>query len=32
MEETFRCVRMYLGTPPAVNWDRAFGVTTLELG
>lgn len=32
MEETFRCVRMYLGTPPPVDWDRVFGLTTLELG
>ncbi len=31
-EEVFTCARMYTGTPPATDWGRVFGVTTLELG
>jgi ribosomal protein S18 acetylase RimI-like enzyme len=30
--EVFRCARMYLGTPPVVDWEQVFGVCTLELG
>jgi len=32
MVEVFGCARMTLGQPPAVAWDRVFGVTTFELG
>lgn len=32
MVEVFGCARMTLGHPPAVAWDRVFGVTTFELG
>ena len=32
LAESFRCSRMYNGTPPELPWDEIFGVTTLELG
>lgn len=32
MSEVFGCARMYLGTPPVLNHERIFGVTTFELG
>lgn len=32
MEEVFGCARMYDGPPPALPWDRIYGVTTFELG
>ncbi len=28
----FECARMYNGTPPAVNVNKIFGITTFELG
>ncbi len=28
----FECARMYYGTPPKVNLNRIFGITTFELG
>ncbi len=31
-QEVFSCARMYYGRPPATDWSRVFGVTTLELG
>jgi len=32
MREVFGCAKMTLGTPPALPWDRIYGVTSLELG
>lgn len=32
MEEVFGCARMYLGPFPEMDYERVFGVTTLELG
>lgn len=32
MVEVFGCGHMTFGTPPAVDWNRIFGVTTLEVG
>jgi GNAT superfamily N-acetyltransferase len=32
MAEVFGCARMYLGPAPALRHERAFGVTTFELG
>jgi hypothetical protein len=32
LEQVFACARMYRGEPPAQDWDRVFGATTLELG
>ena len=32
MEEVFGCARMYLGPFPGIDYERVFGVTTLELG
>jgi GNAT superfamily N-acetyltransferase len=28
----FECARMYLGTPPAVDTNKIYGITTFELG
>lgn len=28
----FECARMYLGTPPAVDMNKIYGITTFELG
>ncbi|MBC8753403.1 GNAT family N-acetyltransferase [Kordia sp. YSTF-M3] len=28
----FECARMYLGNPPAINFNKVFGITTFELG
>ncbi len=30
--EVFRTARMWSGEPPAIPWDRVFGMTSLELG
>ncbi len=32
MREVFGCAKMTLGTPPALPWDRIYGVTSFELG
>ena len=32
MREIFGCAKMTLGTPPALPWDRIYGVTSFELG
>lgn len=32
MEKVFGCARMYLGPFPEMDYERVFGVTTLELG
>ncbi|MBX9655649.1 GNAT family N-acetyltransferase [bacterium] len=32
MKEVFGCVRMYYGTPPGIDHERIFAVTTLEVG
>ncbi|MEQ8696226.1 MAG: GNAT family N-acetyltransferase [Bauldia litoralis] len=32
MTEAFSCRRQYFGPPPALPWQRIFGVTTFELG
>ncbi|MBU3728555.1 MAG: GNAT family N-acetyltransferase [Phycisphaerales bacterium] len=32
MRQVFGCAKMTLGTPPALPWDRIYGVTSLELG
>lgn len=32
LKESFGCARMYIGTPPAVNINQVFGITTFELG
>ncbi|MDA1165470.1 MAG: hypothetical protein O3B13_20425 [Planctomycetota bacterium] len=32
MLEVFGCVRMYLGSAPALDHHRIFGITTLEVG
>ena len=32
LTEVFRCVRMYRGSAPAIDWDQIYGVTTFELG
>ncbi|MFA7326926.1 MAG: hypothetical protein WC121_09695 [Candidatus Kapaibacterium sp.] len=28
----FECARMYLGTPPKVDTNKIYGITTFELG
>jgi len=30
--EVFGCARMYHGPPPAIPWERVYGITTFELG
>ncbi len=30
--EVFRCVRMYRGDAPDVDWNQVYGVTSFELG
>ena len=32
MKPIFECVRMYKGEAPSLNWQKVFGVTSLELG
>lgn len=32
MRETFGCAKMTLGTPPALPWERIYGVASFELG
>ena len=32
LKETFGCIRMYYGPPPAIDFTRVFGATTLEVG
>jgi hypothetical protein len=32
LREVFGCARMYYGNPPAINWDKIYGITTFELG
>lgn len=32
MKEVFGCARMYYGKPPAMDWNRIYGITTFELG
>ena len=32
MKPMFECVRMYKGEAPSLNWQKVFGVTSLELG
>ena len=32
MELIFECVRMYTHQPPLLNWNKIFGVTSLEIG
>ena len=32
MREVFGCAKMTLGTPPALPWNRIYGVTSFELG
>lgn len=32
MREIFGCSKMTLGTPPALPWNRIYGVTSFELG
>lgn len=32
MREVFGCAKMSLGTPPALPWNRIYGVTSFELG
>ena len=32
MTEAFSCRRQYFGPPPALPWERIFGVTSFELG
>lgn len=32
MTECFGCARMVSGSPPAIPWDRIYGVTSFELG
>lgn len=32
MREIFGCAKMTLGTPPALPWNRIYGVTSFELG
>lgn len=32
LQPVFSCIRMYCGAPPAVDGERIFGATTLELG
>jgi GNAT superfamily N-acetyltransferase len=31
-EYVFECARMYYGTPPAIDMDKVFGITSFELG
>lgn len=32
LKPIFETARMYRGTPPPIDWQKVFGVTTLELG
>ena len=31
-EYVFECARMYYGTPPKVDMNKVFGITSFELG